>query len=52
MKETLEKKQQAVKAQFDQLTEQIASLQDKQKELRGAYSVLGELIKAEEPEEK
>lgn len=53
MKDTLEKKQQAIKAQFDQLAEQIVQLQDKQKNLQGAFAVLDELIKeAEAPEEK
>ncbi len=52
MLEKLKLKQQQLKTRFDQLTEQIADLQDKQKEIRGAYSVLEELIKAETPEEK
>lgn len=44
MQEKLEAKRQQIKAKFDQVSSQITSLQDEQKSLQGAYSVLGELL--------
>jgi septal ring factor EnvC (AmiA/AmiB activator) len=44
MQEKLESKREQVKAKFDQVSKQIERLQHDQMELRGAYSVLEELI--------
>ncbi len=52
MQETLESKRQQIKAKFEQVSQQIADLQDQQKSLQGAYSVLGEMIDELKTKEK
>jgi len=52
MKETLEIKRKQIEAQFKQVSEQIVQLQHQQRELQGAYSVLGELIEESKSEEE
>lgn len=52
MQEKLEEKRKEIKAKFEQVSSQITQLQDIQKELKGSYSVLTEIIEDNKTEEK